>query len=319
MMKIGNVEIENRIILAPMAGYTNPAFRRIAKESGAGLVFSEMISANGLLHDNDKTWELVKTYPQERPVALQLFGGDADTMARAARLLAGRAEFDILDINMGCPVRKVLKANAGCALLKDPDKAAQIVEAVVGAVNKPISVKIRAGVSHERINCVEIARAVEKAGAAMITIHGRAQTDLYRGKVNLDYIRAVKAAVNIPVAGNGDIRSIADAQAMLDATGVDFLMVGRGALGNPWLIRDLVDYFAGRTVKEAPTPRDKVEMCRKHFALLLEEKPERVAVMEMRSWTAWYLKGIENARYARQRLLTVKTKAELEALLSEII
>ena len=161
MMKIGNVEIENRIILAPMAGYTNPAFRRIAKESGAGLVFSEMISANGLLHDNGKTWELVKTYPQERPVALQLFGGDADTMARAARLLAGRAEFDILDINMGCPVRKVLKANAGCALLKDPDKAAQIVEAVVGAVNKPISVKIRAGVSHERINCVEIARAVE--------------------------------------------------------------------------------------------------------------------------------------------------------------
>lgn len=319
MMKIGNVDIKNRIVLAPMAGYTNPAFRRIAKEFGAGLVFSEMISANGLLYDNDKTWELAKTYPEERPVALQVFGGEAETLAEAARLLERKAEFDILDINMGCPVRKVLKANAGCALLKDPKKAAEIVSAVASAVSKPVSVKIRAGFAHKHINCVEIARAVEKAGASMITIHGRTQTDLYRGKVNLDYIRAVKEAVRIPVIGNGDIKSVEDAALMAEVTGVDYLMVGRGALGNPWLIRDMVDYFSGLPLKEPPGFKEKIELCLRHFSLLLEEKPEPVAVMEMRSWTAWYLKGLANIRHARKRLMTVKTKDELIGLLTEII
>ncbi|MFY9537394.1 MAG: tRNA dihydrouridine synthase DusB [Bacilli bacterium] len=319
MMKIGNVDIKNRIVLAPMAGYTNPAFRRIAKEFGAGLVFSEMISANGLLYDNDKTWELAKTYPEERPVALQVFGGEAETLAEAARLLERKAEFDILDINMGCPVRKVLKANAGCALLKDPKKAAEIVSAVASAVSKPVSVKIRAGFDHKHINCVEIARAVEKAGASMITIHGRTQTDLYRGKVNLDYIRAVKEAVRIPVIGNGDIKSVEDAALMAEVTGVDYLMVGRGALGNPWLIRDMVDYFSGLPLKEPPGFKEKIELCLRHFSLLLEEKPEPVAVMEMRSWTAWYLKGLANIRHARKRLMTVKTKDELIGLLTEII
>lgn len=318
-MKIGNVDIKNRIVLAPMAGYTNPAFRRIAKEFGAGLVFSEMISANGLLYDNDKTWELAKTYPEERPVALQVFGGEAETLAEAARLLERKAEFDILDINMGCPVRKVLKANAGCALLKDPKKAAEIVSAVASAVSKPVSVKIRAGFDHKHINCVEIARAVEKAGASMITIHGRTQTDLYRGKVNLDYIRAVKEAVRIPVIGNGDIKSVEDAALMAEVTGVDYLMVGRGALGNPWLIRDMVDYFSGLPLKEPPGFKEKIELCLRHFSLLLEEKPEPVAVMEMRSWTAWYLKGLANIRHARKRLMTVKTKDELIGLLTEII
>lgn len=319
MMKIGNVDIKNRIVLAPMAGYTNPAFRRIAKEFGAGLVFSEMISANGLLYDNDKTWELAKTYPEERPVALQVFGGEAETLAEAARLLERKAEFDILDINMGCPVRKVLKANAGCALLKDPKKAAEIVSAVASAVSKPVSVKIRAGFDHKHINCVEIACAVEKAGASMITIHGRTQTDLYRGKVNLDYIRAVKEAVRIPVIGNGDIKSVEDAALMAEVTGVDYLMVGRGALGNPWLIRDMVDYFSGLPLKEPPGFKEKIELCLRHFSLLLEEKPEPVAVMEMRSWTAWYLKGLANIRHARKRLMTVKTKDELIGLLTEII
>lgn len=319
MMKIGNVDIKNRIVLAPMAGYTNPAFRRIAKEFGAGLVFSEMISANGLLYDNDKTWELAKTYPEERPVALQVFGGEAETLAEAARLLERKAEFDILDINMGCPVRKVLKANAGCALLKDPKKAAEIVSAVASAVSKPVSVKIRAGFDDKHINCVEIARAVEKAGASMITIHGRTQTDLYRGKVNLDYIRAVKEAVRIPVIGNGDIKSVEDAALMAEVTGVDYLMVGRGALGNPWLIRDMVDYFSGLPLKEPPGFKEKIELCLRHFSLLLEEKPEPVAVMEMRSWTAWYLKGLANIRHARKRLMTVKTKDELIGLLTEII
>lgn len=319
MMKIGNVDIKNRIVLAPMAGYTNPAFRRIAKEFGAGLVFSEMISANGLLYDNDKTWELAKTYPEERPVALQVFGGEAETLVEAARLLERKAEFDILDINMGCPVRKVLKANAGCALLKDPKKAAEIVSAVASAVSKPVSVKIRAGFDHKHINCVEIARAVEKAGASMITIHGRTQTDLYRGKVNLDYIRAVKEAVRIPVIGNGDIKSVEDAALMAEVTGVDYLMVGRGALGNPWLIRDMVDYFSGLPLKEPPGFKEKIELCLRHFSLLLEEKPEPVAVMEMRSWTAWYLKGLANIRHARKRLMTVKTKDELIGLLTEII
>jgi nifR3 family TIM-barrel protein len=220
---------------------------------------------------------------------------------------------------MGCPVRKVLKANAGCALLKDPKKAAEIVSAVASAVSKPVSVKIRAGFDHKHINCVEIARAVEKAGASMITIHGRTQTDLYRGKVNLDYIRAVKEAVRIPVIGNGDIKSVEDAALMAEVTGVDYLMVGRGALGNPWLIRDMVDYFSGLPLKEPPGFKEKIELCLRHFSLLLEEKPEPVAVMEMRSWTAWYLKGLANIRHARKRLMTVKTKDELIGLLTEII
>ena len=317
-MKIKNIEIKNKIIMAPMAGYTNSAFRRIVKEFAVGLVFSEMISANGLLYDNEKTWELTKIFPEEHPIAMQIFGSETDILVKAAQMLDNNSHCDIIDINMGCPVRKVLKANAGSALLNDIDKVEEIVKAVVAAVNKPVSIKIRAGWDHSNINCALVAKVAERAGASLITVHGRTKSDLYRGKVNLNYIKQVKDAVKIPVVGNGDIKSINDAQTMLDFTGVDFLMVGRGALGNPWLMRDLVDYFAGRPIKAPPTTKEKIKMCLKHFTMLLEDKPEKAAVLEMRSWVAQYLRGISNIRTVRQQLMKITTKDGLTKLLLEV-
>ena len=315
-MGIYDLKIKNKIVTAPLAGYTNPAFRRIVKSFGAGLVFSEMISANGLVHENARTWELTKIYSNEHPIALQLFGGDIEMMVKAALLIEERTNCDIIDINMGCPVPKVLKAQAGSSMLKDTKKIEDMVRAITNVVRKPVSVKIRAGITHKNINCDLVAEAAERGGASLITIHGRTQTDLYRGKVNYDYIKKVKQAVSIPVIGNGDIKSIEDAKNMLDATGVDFIMIGRGALGNPWLIRDLVDFFSGKNIKAPPTIEERVAMCKKHFLMLLEEKPEHIAVLEMRTWAIWYLKGISNIRILKQQIVKTTTKEELLDLLT---
>ncbi|NLD25734.1 MAG: tRNA dihydrouridine synthase DusB [Acholeplasmataceae bacterium] len=318
-MRIKNVEIPNRIVLAPMAGYTNRSFRMIMKEFGAGLVYTEMISAQGLLYNNEKTLEMTKVAPTEHPLATQLFGGDISAVAAAAAYLDKNTAADIIDINMGCPVRKVLKAESGCRLLTDPEKVYKMVQAVVDNVQKPVSVKIRAGWDHNSVNAQEIAQAIEKAGASLIAIHGRTKTDLYGGKVNLDYIKAVKDSVNIPVIGNGDIRSIEDAERMFAHTGVDMIMIGRGSLGNPWLIRDLVDHFSGRTVQAPPTPKEKIGLCKKHFAYLLEEKGEKIAVLEMRSLAAWYVRGIEHNRDFKQRLINITKKEELDELLERFL
>jgi len=317
-MKIKTVDINNKIVLAPLAGYTDSTFRRIVKSFGVGLVFSEMISAKGLIYDNKKTSALTIVRPEEHPIAMQIFGGEVDALVQAGVILNRDSDCDIIDINMGCPVRKVLKANAGCMLLNDIQKIENIVKSIVAVVSKPVSVKIRAGWDHNNINCVAVAQAAERAGASLITIHGRTKSDLYRGKVNLNYIKAVKEAVGIPVIGNGDIQSLEDAIKMLNATGVNFLMVGRGALGNPWLIRDLVDYFAGKPLSPPPTVYEKIEMCLKHFTMLLADKPEKTAVMEMRSWAAWYLKGIKNGRLIRQKLMRIKERQELIAFLSKL-
>jgi len=318
-VNIKNIEIKNKIVLAPLAGYTNLAYRSIAKEFGAGLVYSEMISARGLLYENDKTWELTRVSKNEHPIAMQIFGGDLESLVNAAIQIDQKTEADIIDINMGCPVRKVLKADAGCMLLNDPEKIYKIVSEIVKNVNKPVSVKIRAGWDHNHINCKEVAQAIEKAGASLIAIHGRTKTDLYSGKVNLDYIKMVKDSVNIPVIGNGDIKSIEDAVKMIEYTNVDLIMVGRGTFGNPWLIRDLVDYFEGRKLKDKPTDDEKIEMCKLHFFRLLEEKPEKIAVLEMRSLAAWYVKGMKGNKEFKQRLVNVTTKEELFELLDDII
>lgn len=308
-MKIGNIKINGKIVLAPLAGYTNAVYRELNKLAGADFVYSEMISAKGLLYENDKTWELTAITPLEHPIALQLFGSNPEEMARAAKMLAERTSCDIIDINMGCPVKKVLKDFSGAYLLQDVVKVSEIVAAVVSAVNKPITVKIRAGWDHQHINGPEIARACEAAGAAAIAIHGRTKTDLYGGKVNLDYIKAVKEAVSIPVIGNGDIRTVADAQRMLDVTGVDAVMIGRAALGNPWLIKELSAYFNNKPYTP-PTNQEKVATMYQHLRDLISLKGEKIAILEMRSLAAWYVKGFPYARDFKQKLISVKSYHE---------
>jgi nifR3 family TIM-barrel protein len=314
-VKIKNVNIKNKIVIAPLAGYTNSSYRKIMKEFGAGLLYTEMISALGLLYQNEKTLEMTKVSSDEHPLAMQLFGGDIEAMVKAAIYLDRHTDADIIDINMGCPVRKVLKAEAGCELLRNPDKVYKMVSAIVQNVEKPVSVKIRAGWDHRTVNAALIARTIEQAGASLITVHGRTKTDLYGGSVNLDYIKMVKDNVSIPVIGNGDIKSIDDAKRMFAYTGVDMIMVGRGSMGNPWLIRSLVDYFSGKEVQEPPTALEKISVCRKHFELLLAEKGEKLAVLEMRSLAAWYVKGIGNNKEFKMALVKVNTKEELYSLL----
>ena len=318
MFKVGNVEINNQIVLAPLAGYTNKAYRKIIKKFGVGLVFTEMISAKGLIYDNDKTWDLTDIDKDEHPIAVQLFGGNATDLVKAAVMIDQRSKADIIDINMGCPVKKVIKADSGAKMLLDINKAYDIVHQVVLAVTKPVSVKIRAGWDHKSINCVEFAKAMEKAGASMITIHGRTKTDLYGGKVNLDYIKKVKDSVKIPVIGNGDIKNINDARTMFEYTGVDAVMIGRGTFGNPWLMRDLVDYFSGRTTDAQPTKLEKVAMIKEHFEELLKIKSEKIAVLEMRTLAAWYVKGFSYAKEFKSKLLGIKTKDEMNLLIEEL-
>jgi len=314
-MKIKNVELKNQIVLAPMAGYTNLSYRKIMKEKGVGLVYSEMISAKGLVYENEKTFELTKVDPNEHPISMQIFGGDIESLVLAAKIIDKETDADIIDINMGCPVKKVLKANAGSSLLKDPGFIYEMVNAVVCNVSKPVSVKIRAGIDHSSINADKVAKAIEKAGASLIAVHGRTKSDLYRGNVNLDYIKLVKDSVSIPVI---DIKSISDAERMFKYTNVDMIMVGRGSFGNPWLIRDLVDYFSGKPLQNPPTSLERVTMCERHFRYLLDEKIERIAVLEMRSLASWYLKGFSNAKYYKNKLNTITTKEELFTLLNEV-
>lgn len=309
-MKIGKINLDGKVILAPLAGYTNKVYRTIMREAGASLVYSEMISAKGLLHENDKTWEMLEVDSNEHPVALQLFGSDPQEMAQAAKFLDSKTTCDIIDINMGCPVRKVLKANSGSYLLKDPNLIYDIVSSVVQSVRKPVTVKIRAGWDHENINCVEVAKMIEKAGASAIMIHGRTKSDLYRGTVNLDYIKMVKDSVKIPVIGNGDIKSLKDALKMLEYTKVDAIAIGRGSLGNPWLIKE-INCYLNNIPYTPPTKEEKIAMLLHHFDDLITLKGERIAVLEMRSLASWYIKGFSYAKEFKQKLVYVKNKEEM--------
>ena len=311
--------LKGKVVLAPLAGYTNLAYRKIAKEFGASLVYSEMVSAKGLIYENDKTLEYLNTVSYEHPLAIQIFGGDIEEMVRAAKIVLDSGAADILDINMGCPVKKVLKQDAGSYLLKDPNKIYEMVRRIVEISDIPVSVKIRAGWDHNSINCVEVARLIEKAGASMIAIHGRTKSDLYSGHVNLDYIKMVKDAVSIPVIGNGDIKTVEDAIHMIDYTGCDAIMVGRATFGNPWFIRELSNYFNGcKDYKVEPTRQEKIEMIKYHFEELKKIKDEHIAILEIRSLAAWYVKNLRNVKRFKLALNHVKTSEEFYELLKTI-
>jgi nifR3 family TIM-barrel protein len=317
MWKIGNVEIKNRIVMAPMAGITNVAFRKIIKEFGVGLVVSEMVSDKALCYGNKKTIEMLNIDEDEHPVSIQIFGGDVDSMVKAAKYVDENSNCDIIDINMGCPVNKVLKAKAGSYLLQYPDLVYDIVKNVVEAVSKPVTVKIRLGIDKEHINCVEIAKLIEKAGASAIAIHGRTRSQMYEGEADWSYIKQVKEAVNIPVMGNGDVRTPQDALRMLEETECDAVMVGRAALGNPWVIKRMVDYVEYGKYEEEPSSDEKLDQCLIHARKLVEVDGEKNAIRQMRGHAPWYMKGLKSAAVIKNMLSKVNTYNELETIVED--
>lgn len=296
MWKIGNVEIENQIVLAPMAGICNSSFRKIIKEMGCGLIYAEMVSDKALFYKSKKTMDMLYMEDMERPITQQIFGSDKESFVTAAKFIEENMHPDIIDINMGCPVPKVaVKSQAGAALLKNPLKIKEIVSSVVESVSCPVTVKIRSGWDSEHINAVEVAKICEEAGASCICIHGRTRSQGYSGKADLDIIKKVKESVRIPVIGNGDIVDIDSAIRMLDYTHVDAIMIGRGVLGNPWLIRDINHYLKTGERLPMPTYEEKIDMAIKHLNNLKELKNEKLAVLEIRNHIAWYLKGLKNS------------------------
>ena len=320
MFKIGNIEIKNNVVLAPMAGVCNSAFRRIIKEHGCGLLYAEMVSDKALVYDNEKTKEMLYMTEEERPITQQIFGSDKESFVKAAKIIEESMKPDIIDINMGCPVPKVaVKSQAGSALLKNPEKVYEIVSSVVNSVNVPVTVKIRSGWDSNNINAVEIAKVCEKAGASAIAIHPRTRSQGYSGKADWNIIKKVKEVVNIPVIGNGDINTIDDAIKMINDTGCDAIMIGRGCLGNPYLIKQIVTYLETGKIIDDETPIEKMNTCLKHFNYLLEIKPEKVAVLEMRTHAAWYLKGLPGAVSVKKRLYELKTKEDFIKTINEYI
>ena len=318
MFKIGDVEVKNQVVLAPMAGVCNSAFRRIIKEMGCGLLYAEMVSDKAIVYDNEKTKNMLYMTEEERPIAQQIFGSDKDSFVKAAKIIEESMNPDSIDINMGCPVPKVaVKSQAGSALLKNPDKIYEIVKTVKEAVNVPVTVKIRSGWDSKSINAVEVAKICEKAGANAITVHARTRSQGYSGKADWNIIKKVKESVNIPVIGNGDILSALDAKRMLDETGCDAIMIGRGTLGNPYLIKQVVTYLEKGKLLPEQNPIDKMKKCLKHFDYLLKIKPEKVAVLEMRTHGAWYLKGLKDSVSVKNKLYQIKTKEEFTNTIQE--
>ena len=318
MWEIGNIKIKNKVVLAPLAGISNSAYRRIAKEMGCGLIYAEMVSDKAISYGSKKTIDMLYMSDDERPIVQQIFGSDVESFVVAAKYIYENMKPDIIDINMGCPVPKVaLKSQAGSALLKNPDKIYEIVSNVVKSVPIPITVKIRSGWDSNSINAVEVARICEKAGAQAIAIHGRTRSQGYSGTVDLDIIKQVKESVNIPVIGNGDIKSCYDAKKMLEYTGCDAIMIGRAALGNPWILKECVDYLDSGKTPPKITLEEKIEMIKKHTNYLLESKPEKVVVLEMRSHVAWYLKEVPSSTEVKRKLSSIKSVKELYELLEE--
>lgn len=290
--KIRDIVIPNRLVLAPMAGITNEAFRVICKDMGCGLVVAEMVSDKAIGFRNERTLKMTRVNPLEHPISMQIFGGDVESLVSAAKFIDEYSDADIIDINMGCPVNKVAKkSHAGASLLQDPNLVFEIVKNVVENVKKPVTVKMRIGWDFDNINAVENAKMIEKAGASAITIHGRTRNQFYSGKADLEWIKKVKEAVSIPVVGNGDIIDVESAKKMLEYTGVDAIAIGRGALGNPFIFRELYEYFVNGRVIDKPSNEEILDTILKHHNLLLELKGEKLAMLEMRSHVAWYIKG----------------------------
>lgn len=323
--KIGNVEIKNKIVLAPMAGISNPAYIKICEEMGLGYAVTELISSEAIIRDSKKTFDMLKGVEKLHiPIAIQIFGSNAEVMAQSAKIITNLYKNVLIDINMGCPVPKVaVRASSGSALLKDPEKVYDIVSKVVKAVSVPVTVKIRSGWDDKSINALKIAKVIEKAGASAITIHPRTRTQGYSGYANWNIIKQIKNAVSIPVIGNGDVTTCYDAKRMLEETGCDAVMIGRGLLGNPWLIRDCVCYLETGRENSKVSVIDKVNMIRKHLEYLLENKPEKVALLEMRSHASWYLKGVDNASVVRTKINKVDNINDfnkvLDTFLKEVI
>ena len=320
MWQIGNIKIKNKVSLAPMAGISNPAYIKICEEMGLGYAITELISAEAIVRGNIKTLNMLKGYDKiDIPVAIQLFGSNEKSMAKAAEIVSKKCNFKIIDINMGCPVPKVaLSAEAGSALLKNPEKVFAIVKSVVDSVNVPVTVKIRSGWDQEHINAIEIAKICEKAGAQAITVHGRTRSQGYSGKADLEIIKKVKENVTIPVIGNGDIKTKEDAKYMLEYTKCDAIMIGRGALGNPWLIKNVVSYLKENNEEIIPTKSEKINVIRKHFKYLLDIKSEKTALLEMRTHAAYYLKGIPGSAQIKEKIFKTKTKEDFLKIIEEI-
>lgn len=319
MWKIGNVEIKNQIVLAPMAGYTSSTYRTICKKMGAGLVVSEMVSDKALIYDSKKTFELLKFKKSERPIAIQIFGGDPESMGRAAKIVEDAVHPDIIDINMGCPVPKIaLKSKAGSSLLKDPELVRKIVQNVVKSVSIPVTVKIRIGWDDKHINATEIAKVCESAGASAIFVHGRTRSQGYSGHANWDVIRKVKESISIPVIGNGDINSCYDAKRMLTECGCDAVMIGRATLGNPWLIKECIDYLENNIEPKEVSLDEKVKMMKEHLEANIKEKGEKIGILEMRTILMYYLKGLPHTKNLKLKICKSETKEELNKIIDEL-
>lgn len=313
-MKIGNLELENNVFLAPMAGVTDLPFRILCKEMGCGLVYSEMVSAKGILYDNKNTTELLEIDPKERPVAVQLFGSDPEILGAMAKKIEPYP-IDIIDVNMGCPAPKIVKNGEGSCLMKTPELVGKIVKSLVESQSKPVTIKFRKGFDDDHINAVEIAKIAEANGASAVAVHGRTREQYYSGKADWDIIKQVKAAVNIPVIGNGDVFTPQDAKNLLEYTGCDAIMVGRGAQGNPWIFQRILHYLHTGELLPEPTAEERVEKALRHAEMLIAYKGEYIGVREMRKHMAWYMKGLPGAAELRGKLNYAENRAELEALL----
>lgn len=319
MWKIGDVEIPNRVVVAPMAGISNSAFRVTVKEFGAGLVVCEMISDKGLHFKNKKTLEMLHIEEVEHPISLQVFGGQKETLVEAAKFVEANTTADMIDINMGCPVNKIIKAEAGAKWLLDPNKVYEMVSAVSSAVSIPVTVKMRIGWDEEHVFAVENALAAEKAGASAIAMHGRTRTQMYEGKANWDVLRQVNDVLTIPFMGNGDVRTPEDAKRMLEEVGCDAVMIGRAALGNPWMIYRTEYYLRTGELLPEPEPAEKIETAKLHLVRLANLKGEKVAAREFRQHAAYYLKGIPRATKTKLAINQTDSPDEIIVLLDELV